>query len=71
VKIFTYTHPRPPEKDISAERFAQLGEYQLALEEYREILPELSAEDAIQDINLKMCDCLIRLRNYDEARKVF
>ena len=71
VKIFTYTHPRPSEKDISADRFAQRGEYQLALEEYREILPEQFAEDAIQDINLKMCDCLIRLRNYDEARKMF
>ena len=41
------------------------------MEEYREILPELSQEDKIREISFKMCDCLIHLRNYDEARKVF
>ena len=71
LKIFTYTLPRASGKDLSADRFAQRGEYQLALEEYREILPELSQEDKIREISFKMCDCLIHLRNYDEARKVF
>ena len=70
LKIFTYTLPRLSGKDISAERFAQRGEFQLALEEYKELLPELSKEDAIQDILLKMCDCQIHLRNFDEGMKL-
>jgi Serine/threonine protein kinase len=71
LKIYTYTLPRSSSKDMSADRFAQRGEFQLALDEYKELLPELSTEDAIQDILLKMCDCQIRLRSYDEARKLF
>lgn len=71
LKIFTYTFPRSSGRDMGADRFAQRGEFQSALEEYKEVLAETSSEDAEQDILLKMCDCLVRLRNYDEAGKLF
>jgi len=67
LKIFGYIVPHASELETPADRIAQRGETEVAYEEYLELLPEISSDDAARDVRLKMVECLIRLGDFDKA----
>jgi serine/threonine protein kinase/tetratricopeptide (TPR) repeat protein len=68
--VSTYTFPQLRGPCVVANNFAQRGEFRNALDEYEEIFPEFAATDVIGEILLRMCDCRIRLGQYEQATKL-
>jgi serine/threonine protein kinase/tetratricopeptide (TPR) repeat protein len=70
IRMYTFTQPMIRNPVVVADRFAQRGEYNEALAEYEEALPEFAANAGAGDILLKICDCRIHLKQYGLAEKL-
>jgi len=68
LKIFRLAIPQMTSRTLVAERFWERGDFVSALEEYRALQVDFPASELTEDIHLKMSDCMVRMRNFDEAR---
>lgn len=70
LKVYRRSVPLLAQPTIIADRFWEQGDFETALDEYKEVLFDLSRNEIVWQIRFKMVDCLIRLRRFDEAEKV-
>ena len=70
LKVYRQGVPRLARPTIIADRFWEQGDFEAALNEYKEVLIDLSRSDITRQIRFRMADCLIRLRAFDEAEKI-
>ncbi len=67
MKMYRYAIPMMPSPTLIADRFAERGAVETAIEEYRELLMDFSTQSIAQDIVLRIAECYIRLGRYDKA----
>jgi serine/threonine protein kinase/tetratricopeptide (TPR) repeat protein len=67
LRIYRRSVPMLASPTIIADRFWEHGEFETALNEYRELLLDFPRNDIVREVKLKIIDCLIRLGNFDEA----
>ena len=67
LKIYRRAIPQTPSPTLVADRFWERGDFDAALEEYRSLLVDFGASERAKEIRLKIADCLVRLRRYDET----
>lgn len=70
LKIYRQAVPRLARPTIIADRFWEQGDFEAALNEYKEVLIDLSRSDITRQIKFRMADCLIRLRDFEEAENI-
>ena len=67
VRIYRRAIPQAPSPTLIADRFLERGDFESALDEYRGLLVDFSDADITFEIQIKIADCLVRLRRLDEA----
>jgi len=70
LKVYRMGVPRFARPTLIAERFWEQGDFETALNEYREVLIDLSRSDITIQIRFRMVDCLIRLGDYTGAEAI-
>lgn len=70
LKVYRQGVPRLARPTIIADRFWEQGDFEAALNEYKEVLIDLSRSDITRQIRFRMADCLIRLRAFEEAEGI-
>jgi serine/threonine protein kinase/predicted negative regulator of RcsB-dependent stress response len=69
IKIYRYAIPMMPSATLIADRFAERGAIETAIDEYNELLMDFSTQEIAQDIDLRIAECYIRLGKYDKAEE--
>ena len=67
MKIYRRAIPQAPSPTLIADRFVERGDIEAALDEYRGLLVDFADADITAEIRIKMADCLVRMRRFDEA----
>jgi tetratricopeptide (TPR) repeat protein len=70
VKIYRRAAPMLASPTIIADRFMAHGEFESALDEYRDLLLDFPEASFGREVELKMADCLLRLGRLDEAERL-
>ena len=70
LKIYRQAVPRLARPTIIADRFWEQGDFEAALNEYKEVLIDHSRSDIARQIRFRMVDCLIRIRDFEEAAHI-
>ncbi|MCX7727629.1 MAG: tetratricopeptide repeat protein, partial [Chitinispirillaceae bacterium] len=67
LKIYRRAIPEAPSPTLIADRFAEKGDFEGAIEEYKGLLLDFENSEITPEIYLKMAECLVRLDRLDEA----
>ncbi|MBD3390869.1 MAG: protein kinase [Chitinivibrionales bacterium] len=67
LRVYRLAMPELASPTIIADRFWEHGDFYAALDEYEELLLDVSREDIVHTVKLRMADCLIRLNDFDAA----
>lgn len=70
LKVYRQAVPRLARPTIIADRFWEQGDFEAALNEYKEVLIDHSRSDITRQIRFRMVDCLIRTRNFEGAATI-
>jgi serine/threonine protein kinase len=69
-KIYRRAIPEVPSPTLIADRFRERGDYEAALDEYHGLLADFTTSEIVKEIKVKMVECLVRLKKYDEASSI-
>jgi serine/threonine protein kinase/tetratricopeptide (TPR) repeat protein len=70
LRIYRMAIPQMPSRTLVADRFRERGDLASAVEEFRALLTDFPSSDLVDEIQLKMADCLIRMGDRNEAGRI-
>jgi len=70
LRIYRLAMPELASPTIIADRFREHGDFQAALDEYNELLLDISRQEMVHEIKLRMADCAIRRGDCDAAENL-
>ncbi len=69
-KVYRRAIPKVPSPTLIADRFFERGDFEGALDEYNGLLVDFANDEIVKEVKLKIADCLVRLKRYNEAEEV-